>query len=90
MQEEDQIENNLIRALGLYYPESDIAYDEDINDIVDFIQENLECCGVTSINDWSAFSPYSMQLDRLPASCCDREEPDVCSDDEAFTDVRQI
>ena len=72
----------------LYYPEGDIAYDEDNNDVVDFIQESLECCGVNSIDDWETYSPYHEQRMRLPASCCGREEPDACPNDEAFTDVR--
>ena len=73
-----------------YYPEGSIEYDEDNNDVVDFIQESLECCGVNSIHDWTAISPYYDELGELPPSCCGREEPDLCSIDEAFTDVRKI
>ena len=71
----------------LYYPKGFTEYNEDNNDVVDFIQESLECCGASSIDDWN-ISPYYKKLRTLPASCCGREEPDACPMNEAFTDVR--
>jgi len=73
--------------LERYYPSNDTAYDDDLNDVVDTIQDTLECCGVNNTDDWFTYSPYSMQLNRLPASCCGRDEPDDCPESEAFTDV---
>ena len=75
-------------ALRRYYPENDTRFDEDLNDVVDFIQENLECCGVVNGTvEWFNLSPYSMQLNMLPASCCGREEGEVCPVADAFEDV---
>jgi len=55
--------------------------------VIDFIQESLECCGINNTDDWMMFSPYTMELRRLPASCCDREEPLACPESEAFDEV---
>lgn len=79
----------MISALERYYPSNNTEHDEDLNDVVDFIQENLECCGINSTDDWFTYSPYSMQLNRLPASCCGREGDEACPQSEAFTDVSQ-
>lgn len=81
------IEEDLTNALRRYYPLNDSRFDEDLNDVVDFIQEELECCGINSTADWFTFSPYSMQLGRLPASCCGRDDNQSCDESEAFTDV---
>ena len=80
----------MIHAIIRYYPENSPAYDDDNNDVIDYIQESLECCGVNSIDDWERFSPYYTKLGRLPPSCCGREEPSNCTESEAFNDVRQI
>lgn len=85
--DEEQIEADLTSALQRYYPMNDSRYDEDLNDVVDFIQENLECCGINSTQDWFTYSPYSMDVGELPGSCCGREGEEVCPDDEVFTDV---
>ena len=60
-------------------------YDEDLNDVVDFIQETLECCGVNNTDDWLA-TPYYEETDRLPSSCCDGE-PNDCIPEEAYDKV---
>jgi len=80
------IEADLQRALTRYYPSNITGFDEDLNDVIDFIQESLECCGVNNSADWAA-SPYTMMLGRLPASCCDRDEPAACPENEAFDEV---
>ena len=79
----------MTNALQRYYPSNDTEFDEDLNDVVDFIQDTLECCGINSTDDWYDFSPYSMQLDRLPASCCGREDDASCPNGEAFEDVSE-
>lgn len=83
------IEEDLQNALARYYPSNNSAFDDDLNDVVDFIQESLECCGVNNTADWAMFSPYTMELGRLPASCCDRDEPSPCPENEAFDEVGQ-
>ncbi|XP_065910169.1 23 kDa integral membrane protein-like [Dysidea avara] len=82
--DQDVIEEDLLRALGRYYPSNNTAYDEDLNDVIDFIQDSLECCGVNNTADWALFSPYTMELGRLPASCCGNDEPTACPDSRAF------
>lgn len=80
----------MINAINRYFPENSPGYDDDNNDVIDYIQESLECCGARSIDDWIPFSPYYIALERLPASCCGREEPSNCTESEAFNDVRHI
>ena len=54
--------------------------------MVDFIQETLECCGINSTEDWDE-TPFYQETDRLPSSCCGRNEPDDCPRDEAYDQV---
>ena len=89
VQDEDQLELDLISALRRYYPSNDDNFDEGLNDAVDYVQDNLECCGIVNGTiDWLTYSPFTMTLMRLPSSCCGRDEPEDCPEDEAFSDVR--
>ena len=72
--------------MSLYYPEDATDYDKDINSVVDFIQERLECCGVNKIDDWF-ITPYYARFCGLPPSCCEDDKSVVCPQFEAFTDV---
>ena len=90
LQDEEEIAIDLINAISLYYPSNAPEHNDELNDVVDFIQENLECCGVIGIDDWLNFSPYYMELNRLPASCCGHDEEASCTSSEAFTDVRLV
>ena len=79
---------DLQNALNRYYPSNTTNgdYDEDLNDVIDFIQETLECCGINNTDDWID-TPYYNETDGdLPSSCCDGE-PSVCSDEDAYNQV---
>lgn len=88
VQDEDQIQSDLQNALNSYYSSNDTSgeYDEDLNDVVDFIQEALECCGINSTEDWDE-TPFYRETNRLPSSCCGRSEPENCTRDEAYDQV---
>ena len=79
---------DLLNALDRYYPPNTNTsdYDEDLNDVIDFIQETLECCGVNNTEDWED-TPYFEETDGLvPSSCCaGRGE---CRPEEAYNKVR--
>lgn len=76
-----------MRALDRYYSSNDtMNYDEDLNDVVDLIQESLECCGINNTEDWMS-SPYYEENMRVPSSCCDKDEPEVCQPNEIYTKV---
>lgn len=63
-------------------------FDEDLNDVVDFIQDNLECCGISNNTvDWFTYSPFSMMLGRVPGSCCGLEGEEECQQSDIFEDV---
>ena len=77
-------------ALDRYYSPNDTEnYDKDLNDVVDLIQESLECCGINNTEDWMS-SPYFEESMRVPSSCCDKDEPEVCEEDEVYTKVRDL
>ena len=77
----------MTRALQLYHSSNDTAHNSDHNEIVDFIQERLDCCGITNASDWFIYSPYSMELDKLPSSCCGLDEPKDCPETDAYSEV---
>lgn len=86
VQNDDQIRMDLLNALDRYYPSNNtMEYDEDLNDVIDFIQETLECCGVNNTEDWLA-TPYYDETDSLPSSCCDGE-PEECFPEGAYDKV---
>ena len=79
---------DLLNALDRYYPSNASMgeYDEDLNDVIDFIQETLECCGVNNSMDWIG-TPYYEETDGdLPSSCCDGE-PEECPIEESYNKV---
>ena len=78
---------DLLNALDRYYPSNSSTgdYDEDLNDVVDFIQETLECCGVNNTGDWLT-APYFEETNSLPSSCCDGE-PQECLPNDAYDKV---
>ena len=53
---------------------------------MDFIQDSFECCGITNSTDWFNTTFYE-ETDHLPSSCCGRDEPETCPEDEAYDKV---
>lgn len=88
-QDNDLIRSDLQRALGNYYNDTTEGYDEPLNDAVDFIQETLECCGITNYTDWINTTFFD-DTDRLPSSCCGKSEPNTCLGGEIYTKVSEI
>ena len=90
LQDDDQINMDLQNALNSYYPpdtNSTGEYDEDLNDVVDFIQESLKCCGINSTEDWLNTPFYNETGGELPSSCCGRSDSEECPFDEAYGKV---
>lgn len=78
----------MISALQRYYPSSAEEFDEDLNDVVDFIQDGLECCGIINGTvDWMIYSPFYTALNRVPGSCCGLEDEEECNEEDIFEDV---
>lgn len=59
-QVEKTVELKLKEGLSLY------STDKDIGKAWDILQQDLHCCGIKSLDDWSAVYPN----DTLPWSCC--------------------
>ena len=76
---------DLLNAVNRYYLSNSSRYDEDLNDAIDFIQENLECCGINNTDDWRNTS-YFRETGSLPSSCCEGE-PEDCTPAEAYDKV---
>lgn len=85
IQDDSQIRSDLLNALDSYYNDSNTGYDEELNDAVNFIQENLKCCGINGAADWIN-STYYDESRRLPSSCCENES-DNCQPEQAYNKV---
>jgi len=81
--------SDLQNALNRYHVSNSTEYNEDLNDVVDFIQESLECCGINNTGDWNQTS-YFKETNSLPPSCCGRSEPESCSENEAYDKVSAL
>lgn len=51
---------------------------EETKEFVDFIQNELKCCGVDSYNDFLRNKPY------IPGSCCGKNSSDTCTQQNAY------
>ncbi|XP_043523302.1 CD63 antigen-like isoform X2 [Frieseomelitta varia] len=49
----------------------------DNKEVIDFVQSSLQCCGVTSPNDYNGIRP-------IPPSCCGKKEDETCATQDIY------